>query len=317
MKYLNIFLIIILVSCNRNSDLKKIQLHFAPSFHHQTKYTIDINNKTVEQYVFQESFYEKEWIDSISYKTKRKDTLLIHYTKTFEINKKDLRIFLDKINDIKLDSTITHNEPILDGIGFRITEISKNNDTISLTSNLTRRNESSKIEYDYLDPFFNLLNRNINDYEGLVITENVQDYFSYSLPLKKTNEKPIEYRVWGTISGCRDDNLELLNLLKSLPDNEPILFDLRNGSIAYCLNEVLEEFSLKKDIYIYGDKSALESKAIMDEIKQAEKKGEELSRLRIQAYELHKEIYYNWIDNKKIKSFLTKDEVLKTIANTI
>nr|WP_152556481.1 hypothetical protein [Nonlabens ulvanivorans] len=119
----------------------------------------------------------------------------------------------------------------------------------------------------------------------------------------------------GSISGCRDDNQEFLRILENLPNDKPVIFDLRNGSIAYCLNEVLEEYSQKKELYIYGDKSALQSKKIMDEIKLAEKNGEVLSELRIQAYETHKMIYENWKNNQKIKSFLTKEEIIKTIAN--
>ena len=71
----------------------------------------------------------------------------------------------------------------------------------------------------------------------------------------------------------------------------------------------------KKERYIYGDNSASQSKKIMDEIKLAEKNGEVLSELRIQAYETHKMIYENWKNNQKIKSFLTKEEIIKTIAN--
>jgi hypothetical protein len=124
----------------------------------------------------------------------------------------------------------------------------------------------------------------------------------------------LEYRIWGSISGCREDNQEFLELLENLPNDKPILFDLRNGSIAPCLNEVLEEFSQKKELYLYGSRRASESKEIMDAIKLAEKNGEVLSELRIQAYETHKMIYEDWKNNQKIKSFVTKKEVLKVIT---
>ncbi len=304
-----------LTSCNNNSELKEVQVLFAPSFLHLTKFTIDIENKTIEQYTFQDSYYVKERIDSTSFRERKKDTLIIYYKKTFPIDSQILNKFLNELKASQLDSTIQHRRAMLDGIGFRVSKINKKNDTISLTSNFTSRKEESQLEYKILDVFFELLYKSIDDYNGISGIENIQDYFSYGLPIRKVNENPIEYRVWGSISGCRSDNQEFLTLLKNLPKEKPVLFDLRNGSIAYCLNEVLEEYSQKKKIYLYGDRSMIESKDIMDEIKLAKKNGEVLSKLRIQAYETHKMIYENWGNNKKIKSFLTKEDILKTIAN--
>jgi len=137
------------------------------------------------------------------------------------------------------------------------------------------------------------------------------------LPIKKVSNEPIEYRVWGSVSGCRDNNSELINLLNNLPNKKPVIFDLRNGSFSYCLNAVLIEYSKKKQIFLYGDKSANRSKKILDEIELAEKNGEKLNKLRVQAYETHKRIFNRWKENKSLNSFLTRDEVLKTIANTI
>lgn len=305
-----------MISCNSNSDLKEVQFFFAPSFLYPTKFNIDIENKTIEQYTFQDSYYEKEWIDSTSYKQHRKDTLVVHYKKTFNIDKSELSKFLTELKLSRLDSTVEHRRDVLDGIGFRVSKINSGNDTISLTSISPSRTEEFQMDFKLLDAFFDLAYNSIDDYDGISGIENIQDYFNYGLPLRKVNENPIEYRVWGgSISGCRDDNQEFLRILENLPNDKPVIFDLRNGSIAYCLNEVLEEYSQKKELYIYGDKSALQSKKIMDEIKLAEKNGEVLSELRIQAYETHKMIYENWKNNQKIKSFLTKEEIIKTIAN--
>ena len=307
-------MILLLSSCESKTDLKEVQVLFVPSFLHSTKFTIDVENKIIEQCTYQDGYYVKEWIDSTSYKTHRKDTLIIHYQKSFSIKDKVLNKFLNELNKSQLNTTTKHREPMLDGVVFRISKINIKNDTISLTSNITRRNEKSILEYKILDPFFDLLNNTINEYEGISEIEKIQDYYSYGLPIKKVNDKPLEYRIWGSISGCREDNPELISFLNSLPNNKPILFDLRNGSFAYCLNEVLEEYSQKKELFLYGDKSAISSKEIMDEIKLAEKNGEVLSELRLQAFETHKMIYENWINNRKIKSFMTKEELLKTIS---
>lgn len=302
-----------LIACSKNSELKEVQILFAPSFLMPTEFTIDVEGKTILQYNYQNKYQFKEQIDSVSYQIRNKDTLIVNYKKVFSIDSIVLNRFLRKLKDSKLDSVITHRRKILDGIRYRVNKIYNTGDTVSLTSNLIRRNEESKLEYKVLDAFFDLVYHSVNDYDGISGLENIQDYFYYGLPIKKITEVPLEYRVWGTISGCREDNEEFIDFLNNLPVDMPVIFDLRNGSIAYCLNDVLEEFSQKRELYFYGDQNATKSKSIMEEIKLAEKNGEVLTTLRRQAYETHKEMYEYWKNNTKINSYLTKEEVLNKI----
>lgn len=286
------FLILTLFSCKRNAELKQVQILFKPSFLHQTMLTIDIKNKTIEQYTFQTTYYATEWVDSTEFLEKRIDTLIIHYQKTFPISDEILGEFLTELNAAPLDSTIQHYEPMLDGIVFRVSKINSLNDTISIGSNITRRKEQSELEYKILDAFFELAYKSINDYKAVCEIENIQDYFSYGLPIRKVNENPIEYRILGSIIGCRKDNQEFLKFLENLPKDKPVIFDLRNGSIAYCLNEMVEEFSQKKLLYFYGDS---------------------LPEIRINQYKTFETDWEDLQNKQKIKLFHTRGEALKAI----
>jgi hypothetical protein len=256
--------------------------------------TIDIKNKTIEQYTFQNKYYVTQTTDSILFTDIRKDTLIIHYQKTFPIDDEVLNKFLTALNASHLDSNTQHYKPMLDGITFRISKITLQNDTISLGSNLTQRDEQSQSEYKILDAFFELAYKSINDYSAVCEIENIQNYFSYNLSIRKVNDNPIEYRIGGSISGCRNNNKEFLKFLENLPNDKPVIFDLRNGSIAYCLNEVIEEYSQKKVLYFYGDK---------------------LPEIRIDQYKMH-EINWEDVKNKQhAKLFHTRDEVLEAIVS--
>jgi hypothetical protein len=318
MKSLIIFVIsLLLLSCNeKNNDVNEISILFAPSFHSRTNFRIDIKNSVIEQFSYDDYYLIEEKLDSNTYRTKRKDTLITYYKNKFKINESDLKNFLKILDQVQLDSTLQHREPMIDGISYRISKINKEYDTISLTSNLTIRSKKSEIEYKILDSFFELIYKTIQNYDGYSIAENIQNYFHYELPIRKTNSNPLEYRVWGTISGCRDNNVEFIDFLESLPKRKPVILDLRNGSISYCLNEVLDEYSQKKLIYIYGDKNINNSKKIMNEIELSESKGEKLSELRTQAYNTHKYIYEKLKNNKHNRYFQTRDELLKTVANS-
>lgn len=293
-KLVMVFVIIVLFSCKRDADLKQVQFLFKPSFLHQTMLTIDIENKTIEQYTFQNKYYVTQTSDSILFRDIIIDTLIIHYQKIFPIDDKVLSEFLTELNSSQLDSNVQHYKPMLDGIIFRISKINSQNDTISLASNITQREEQSQLEYKILDALFELSYKSINDYHGILEIENIQDYFSYGLPIRKVNGNPIEYRVGGSISGCRKDNQEFFKFLESLPNDKPVIFDLRNGSIAYCLNEVIEEYSQKKLLYFYGDR---------------------LPEIRIDQYKTFETNWENSQNKQKARLFHTKDEVLKAIVS--
>ncbi len=320
-KLVLLFLIGSLISCNNNSELKEVQVLFAPSFLYPTKFTIDVKSKTIEQYIFQKSYFVKEWIDTNAYTGHWKDTLVVHYRKSFLIDDEVLNEFLREVKSSRLDSTIENRELVLDGISFRVSKMGKKNDTISLTSNITRRDEDSKLVYKLLDAFFDLANQTIDDYDGISSIENIQDYFDYELPLRKVNDKPLEYRVWGSFTGCKSDNPKLVEFLESIPPNEPVIFDLRNGSFSICLYSLLKEYENQKFIYYYGNfektKNEQEIKVLREELKVAISNKNELSIQNIKN-ELESSLWYREeISRMEIPNiFSTRAELMETIANT-
>jgi hypothetical protein len=275
-----------LISCvSKEENLKEINIEFYPAFVKPTKFTIDINNRTIVQYQYQTSimYYDPDsikWGSFYAHRVKYKDTLIVYYKKTFQINKVDLNKFLQSVNENKLDSNIVHDRIVLDGVSFKFNTINFKNDTFSLTSVCPDRHEN-KLDYKYLDAFFEFAYATINDYKGVCLIENIQDYFSYGLPIKFISNEPLEYRIWGTISGCRNDNPKLLEFLKQLPIDKPIIFDLRNGSFSPCLYELFDDYGHKKNLFYYG-KENLDNE---------------------------------WTKIKLKNSFKTKEQVIKTIAN--
>jgi hypothetical protein len=276
-----------LISCNSyKGDFKEINIEFYPAFIKPTKFTINLKNRTIEQYQYQTSIMYVDSSDSIKFgriyghPIKFKDTLIVFYKKTFQITKNDYNKFLQIVNENHLDSNIVHNRMVLDGVSFKLKTINIKNDTLSLKSVCPVRNEN-ELEFKYLDAFFELAYATINDYKAICLIENIQDYFSYGLPIKLKNKEPIEYRIWGTISGCRNDNQELLEFLEKLPNDKPIIFDLRNGGFSPCLYELFDEYSQKKNLYYYGNKNEDNE----------------------------------WVKIKLKNSFNSKEQVIKTIAN--
>ena len=236
--------------------------------------------------------------------------------KVYPIESEILDSFLIKLEYAKVDSNVLHTKLLLDGISFRASKINYRGDTVDFISNYSERNEDALVEYKLLDAFFKLSNKSILDYDGMTELEQIQGYYDYGLPIKKVCEKPLEYRVWSSYISCFGDEtkLEFISFLEQLPSDEPILFDLRNGSISYhCFNELLEELNLKKEIYCYGDEYLIALHASVNTYERKAETGEKMTEPVIYREEKRKKIIKNIQENTSFKYCLTKEEVYRAI----
>ena len=308
-KVLFIIFSFLFLSCNSEQGIQNIEYEFYPAFFSPITYSIDLSNGRL---------YQNSKLYSVNGTIQGSENLI---NKEYEISNENLTTFLNEINKIGLDSSIVHQRDVLDGIGFKFMTIDQKNDTISLISVSPDRKEENKVDYLVLDPFFRLANETINNYKGICITEIIQDYFDYDLPIKQINDEPLEYRVWGTISGCESDNPELIEFLDSLPNNKPVIFDLRNGSFAPCLSNLLDRYGVNKHLYYYGNnlltRTDLQLETLKDQLKVVEKHNNSMAEpLTVSIREAEK--FKEEIENRLIQNrntYRTKQEILKTIAN--
>ncbi len=302
---------ILLYSCKSEKNPELIVYEFYPSFMSPIHYTINIASKTLLQ---ESKLYNSE-------KYIRGSNKLIN--QEYKIDDSTLQSFLHATNSIKLDSSINHVRHVLDGIGYRYTEINNRNDSISLTSTSPTRNEKYQLDYAVLDAFFELTDKTITNYNGQVLTENIQDYFDYGLPIKLTSKEPLEYRITGTISGCREDNEKFVFFLDSLPDKDLIIFDNRNGGFAPCLHTLLLEHQEKKNIYFYGNRKltqiSMEIDVLQEQLSEAEKNNSNGAVGNIKKnlkYALQSKLQIIKIQDSTSRGFRTREELLETIVGT-
>jgi hypothetical protein len=287
-KYFYILLIIIFSSCNLENT-KEINYEFYPSFSSPISYKIDL----------------------------RKDFLIIEndeYSKKIRIKENHLKSFLNEIQSAKIESSLNHTKQLLDGIDLRISIINRKNDSIILLTSSPKRAGEELIDYKLIDPFFDLVNKTINDSKGQVLTENTQNYFDYDLQIRKINSNPLEYRIWGNYK-----EKEIIDFLDKLP-NEPVILDSRYD-FPYDIFKHLKKLKSPKEIYFYGLSDLTEAETKLRELNEqlrfAEKSDkEDIGRIRVRIRETEK--YRNEqleIIDKVSNLYLTKDEILKTIAN--
>ncbi|MDF1698683.1 MAG: hypothetical protein P1U56_22715 [Saprospiraceae bacterium] len=266
------------------------------------KFTINLENKTLTACQFEESSY---LLDDRTFL--RKDTTYIYYEKTFKIPEQSFNEFLNTVNTNPFDSTLTYYKDILDGISYRIHTIYSNQDSLTLASNNSSRNDKSILAYAYFDAFFELVQSMDNDYQDDYIIEGIKEYFDYEKSVKnfersieKVSDNPLEYRLWFGSFDC--DSTAFLIFLEELPEYTPILFDLRNEKFPLCYEKIISERNDKKEFYYYGSMRIQELDEDMNWVKEAIEHPKEKLHISLTPQEA-KEIL---MEDLKIKNELNR-----------
>lgn len=215
MRKLLIFLFL-LSSIGCYCQIDRLSVYFYPSFidradvvieKKESGYSVTISNGKIYeecslkeaslsdlQYFFVDYFNQKHIIDSIGYAYKqelaKKGTFIIH-----------------------LDG-ITVNGYLVDKYGERWFAFkSPNNGTI---------------DHMFMVVLFKLLNSTFKKSETVKYVERLGNSFDVGLGLKKLSERPLKYKLYGSLSS--DYENELLDFFSKLPTDKKIIFDFSNIS---------------------------------------------------------------------------------------
>lgn len=224
-----------------NEDI--INLTFSPSFSWASNFTFEMNqNKAglkVKIFKPAEPWEDGEKItilDSVFFSIKEE-----YYYKIKNIFK------IESIKNYKQKSSRG-----IDGLTVSVRKVDIYGDTIFIHFWSPSRADSSKIpEYLIIDTFFYLA-ENIaiehNNIKYLEYIEDLKSYFDFGLPIKKINQKPLEYRFWGSITSTEE--ILLNEFIEKLPDDEYVIFDFTNfGGMGTMYYPVFQELNKKKKIH--------------------------------------------------------------------
>ncbi len=301
------------ISCNNSKkSIQSVTLDFACFKSPYTSFTVDFNSKTLTCKNFG---YEPKWNE----KTKE---MIAVYEKTYKLNKEyndNLReVFSKYIPDT---STRKDEEGVADGGGFQINYLRTNKDTIKLSVINPFRSEKYKTEFAQIDEFFNVAFKTVTDSMGINTLDETYEFYFSGLPIRKISEHPLTYKIWENISGCREDNKELVSFFTSLPKEQCVIIEIGERKISYCLTEVIAEHSLKKNIHIISEddfpwiwtelnklkKEVLEAKNKNKTVKETPSNGVFLS-----VYLKDSAIFNKWLDTPKEELFKSKLDIEKT-----
>lgn len=263
----------------QDKNIEKVILEFRYFKYLDTDYTID---------------FKKNEINCImKYKiSKNKDSIFSN--KTYSFTENQFQNFKNELNINIPDSILRKSEPILDGGGFFISFF-KNDNSISrlIAININRKSEKYIAEFKLIDSFFEFIYSVVNDNEGLkILDESYRPYFS-GLPIRKISENPLEYKIWGSISGNSSWKNDLIPFLENLPKDKCVIIDCDNQLSYSWQEDILRLYILKKsnlrfvnmDWLKYTRENIIELK---EKIKSIGNNEEELNKLKnITTYDLY------------------------------
>ncbi|MBL7806121.1 MAG: hypothetical protein JNL02_20425 [Saprospiraceae bacterium] len=217
----------------------RIHLLFYPSFEHASEFNIEMNDKTPRM---------KFTISKVNHNGMLEYSIVPFDSSAIPLSESGYREFKSAIDRIDWK----HYKPagertVLDGVSGVINIIGHSSDTTTIYFHSPDR-ASFKTEYEIIDAFFNLAEKEVQALNHLEYLEALKCYFDYGLPIKKTGDNPLEYRFWGHLTS--NEGKDLNDFLKNLPDNQPVIFDCTNfpgmGTMYY---ELFRKTNTEKDIY--------------------------------------------------------------------
>jgi len=228
-----ITLLFVFFLCNaQQTNLEKISIHFAMFKHPNVTYTIDFkkNEMTCVMLKFGNDgdvVFNKKYVFSDKQATKLLSEM-----------KKDV-----PVNDLRISNSA------LDGGGFTLTYFKESSKTSKLVITNARLDEERfKKPLQKIDAFFKFAYSITRDPESLQLLDASYSPYYVGLPIRKSFNSPLEYKIWGNISGGEAGNEELFKFLDNLPRDKCVIIDCN-----YNLSWALQDAVLKRYIIKYSN----------------------------------------------------------------
>lgn len=297
-----LYLILSTYSLSQESEIEKVIWEFSCFKYPDTEFIIDYKQNQLNV------------LSKLRFRYIEKDTIL--FNKTYKFTNNDLKTIKETLNQNIPDSITTKSERGHDGFQFQLTYYKISGDTSKLKIRLPERNsEKYTQEFKKIDAFFDFAYSIVKDEEGIkVLDETYLPYFS-GTPIRKVNETPLEYKIWGSISGNAKMNYGFLEFLYNLPNNECVIIDC-NNKLSYAWQEdILRLFIIKNSNihFINNDYLKYTREDLLDirnKIKEVKNNQEKLNNLkRNSSYHLY--IYDPVGIDKWLE--LTSEQIFKSI----
>jgi hypothetical protein len=216
------FLLVFFLGNAQANDVEKISIHFNMFKRPNVTYTVDFKKNEMTCVMLRfgnvgEPVFDKKYVF-----TKDKIVKLQN-----EINK-----------DVPA-TVVRVEESAIDGGGFTITYFKTDGKTSQLiVNNPILSKEKFIAPLLKIKAFFNFAYSVTRDPDSIELLDSSYSPYYSGLPVRLTFNNPLEYKIWGVISGGEFNNKELFAFLDNLPHDKCVIIDC-NYNLSYALQEAV------------------------------------------------------------------------------
>jgi hypothetical protein len=201
-----LILLFLLSTLDCYSQIKSLTVDFAPSFIESSqlsivkenpKYSITIQNSKINETWY---FADSSLLD-----------LQLLFVDYFRLKYSLYSIKKTEVQIIELDG-ISVKGVLLDDFGDRVFDF--------------RSPRKGTIDHNLMSVLYKLMYNAFTKPETIAYLEQLEDYFTFGLGLRKLNESPLTYKIYGSISS--NEAKELFDFFSGLPSDKEIYFDMSN-----------------------------------------------------------------------------------------
>jgi hypothetical protein len=197
-------------------QIKRLTVDFAPSFIERSQLSI-VKENPEYSITIQNSKINETWFiaDSslLDLQLQFVDYFRLKYSSDSIKNIEEREQALKGIHIVELDG-ISVKGDLIDNFGDRVFDF--------------RSPRKGTIDQNLMSALYKVMYKAFTKPQTITYLEQLEGYFAFGLGLRKLNESPLTYKIYGSISS--DEEKELLDFFRSLPTDKDIYFDMSNFS---------------------------------------------------------------------------------------
>lgn len=225
--FILIFLFALNLCAGQGQDVEKISIHFEMFARPTVTYTIDIKNSEMTCVVLR-------WGNAGD----------VVFNKKYAFSREKLKKLQDALMEDIPETVLEIKQSAMDGGQFKITYFKTGGKTSELIVIHARPGqEKYKKALQKIEVFFNFAYSITRDPESIDFLDVSYSPYYAGLPVKKTFNNPLEYKVW---SSWNLNGREFFNFLDSLPKDKCIIIDCNYNLSISLQKDVLKRYIVKE-----------------------------------------------------------------------
>ena len=209
---------LLLVSMELHAQFDRLTINFHPSFIENLNLIIKKEDKGYSLNIQIDNFKEMNILSDSSFIT------LKNFLNEYRFEHKSSVDTIGQEKVIEDGDTVIHHQVSIGFDGIDVSGELIENEKIKPFEFWSPRKDN--VNHEFIEILFNIMYNHFESKKSVNYLEQLEQYFDFGLGLRKLNNNPLTYKLYGSISSREAD--ELYIFFENLPNDKVILIDMSN-----------------------------------------------------------------------------------------